>query len=226
MAWWIRVTLAVELGALTSIGVAWYLALRDEWSFTFTHSISVNIAAAGKPVHIGHGSVSDQYRPGFRRIVIAAQSGTLNALVAERISADMLGTDRTPGYAAGLEPVQRPQRPLWFAWVPRPREGEEGIVSVSGRAAGWPLLCVGSSRIERGGGTPVESAGAVAVVPKSWYSRASSSDPDVGAVMLIPIWSGLVVDAAVYSVPWAMVVLGVPARVGMAKTGIVWGVWV
>ncbi len=202
--------LALALGTLTTVGIAWWLALRSQDSYTFGHIVGVNTAPQGRAEYQGSFRVTDEYRPGFRRIEVRAMGTPLNALLANRVAADLEMADRTPAYAL-MQPVQSPQRPHWFSWVPRPGPADGAVDALSGRACGWPWYCLGSTRVHRSVEAAPRVSAAFSIVSASAYTTTSGSDPDRGAVPLMPIWPGFAGNVAVFSLPWVAVFFGAPA---------------
>ena len=198
------------LGLLTSIGLSWYLALRPVWTFTFTPQIGVNTAPSGSPPYQSNFSFSDEYRPGFRRLTVRASSTALIALAVDRVKEYLAAADRTPAYKLG-GPVQLPQRPLWFSWLPTYADDALPLNETSARASGWPWLCMSSTRVLSAASSQPHIRGVLPLFSTTSYPAGFSSDPDCGAAPLIPIWSGLAADTALFTLPWLLLCLGIPA---------------
>ncbi len=203
-----RLMLAISLGLVTTITIAWWLALRGQQSFTFTHMVSINIRPEGVRSYTDACSVTDEYRPGFRRIEISKMGTPINALIWSRVDAELEGTDLTPGYGSGMMPSQPAQRPRLFAWVPRPSDALVTIDAASGRACGWPWLCLYSTRVRDTGATGDRVRGALSLLAPSAYSGTSSTDPDRGSVPMLPIWSRLALNITLWSLAWGIAIFG------------------
>ena len=199
-----RAALALLLGLLTSIAVAWYFALRSGTSYTFVQDIGVYMRPEGG---LAWYDVSDEYRPGFRRIEIKAISEAITPAVASSIRSQLDDTDFNPHDPRGVHPSQRP---LWFAWVPEVSAVDPPMKIVAARAAGWPWLCMSSTRTQEANAAAPVVRGARPVIPATFYKTAAS-DPDRGALPLIPIWPGLIANTLLYASPWLLLMLIVPA---------------
>lgn len=207
-----RPAIALALGATTAVGLAWYLALRPVRTYTFTHMIGVNIAPQEQRTYQANFTFTDEYRPGFRRILVRTTGSPMNDLIVARIAAELASVDHTPDYSyTGGTPVQRPQRPGWFSWLPRRASDGLPFDEVSARASGWPWLCLCSVRERSAGNSTARIRGSLPIVSVASYPAGFGSDPDLGAAPLIPIWAGLAGNAAVFALPWLGVLVVVPA---------------
>jgi hypothetical protein len=203
----ILAAISLAVGFATSVGVSWSLALWPEQTFTFTHGIEVNTAPVGSRAYSDRLTFIDEYRPGFRRVT--AGNTPLSRVVVDRIADKLASVDHTPLDPWNID-VQRPQRPLWFVWLPRSADDGQILDETSARAAGWPWLCLCSTRVRSGGNPAAHIRGALPIVPPSSYRTRIRTDPDLGTVPLLPIWSGLAADTGVFALPW-LVILGVPS---------------
>ena len=201
-----RLMLAIALGLVTTITIAWWLSLRGQQSFTYTHVVSINIRPEGVRSYLDACRVTDEYRPGFRRIEILKMGTPINALIWSRVDAELEGTDLTPGYGSGMMPSQPAQRPRLFAWVPRPSDALGTIDAASGRACGWPWLCLYSTRVRDTGAASDHVRGAVSLLAPGAYTGTSSSDPECGSVPVLPIWSGLALNVSLCSLAWGFAI--------------------
>lgn len=201
-----RTTIALCIGLLTSIAVAWYFALRPDHSLTSVHGIGVNVSPEGLPSLQANYDLDDEYRPGFRRIEIAASSTPITPLAASRVRAELEAHDLNPHETGGMHPSQRPR---WFGWVPFVAAGDPPMKRVSARAAGWPWLCMKSTFVQETAAVPI-LRGALPLIPETAYKTAAT-DPDRGALPLLPIWPGLLANTLLYAAPWLLLMLIVPA---------------
>ena len=166
----------------------------------------MNAHAEGEPEWHASYKVSDEYRPGFRRIEIEASSKPITPIVSARVKTQLSEGDFDPHEVGS----QRSQRALWFAWVPTASSDDPPMKLLAGRAAGWPFLCMSSTRIQPEGAPSPYIRGAAPVLSASAY-RTHASDPDRGALPLIPIWPGLLANTAIFAVPWLLLALTIPA---------------
>lgn len=80
---------------------------------------------------------------------------------------------------------------------------------VSARAAGWPWLCMSSTRTQEADAAAPVVRGARPLIPATIYKTAAS-DPDRGALPLIPIWPGLLANTAAFALFWLLVLFAIP----------------
>ncbi len=208
----VRAAAALTLGLLISVGLAWWLTLRPQTTYTMNHRVGVNSAPDGQPGFRSNFGLADEYRPGYRRIAITADAEPIDALVTQRILADLAANDRTPHYPNG-GPSQTPQRPFWPTWVPQPSAGGPAYRETSGRAAGWPWPCLHSTRTQTTDQSAPRSSGSLRLLESTQYTTRGSysSDPERGSVPLLPIWPGLIGNTVIFAAPWALLFFGAPA---------------
>lgn len=195
-----RVFVSILLGLLTSAAVAWAIALADIQTYTFVHSVRVNIAPEEDPTYIARFDFADEYRPAFTRVELASQGPerAFDRVAAERVFAALRAKAEGPPpiWTAELYP---PRHPEWPSWLPLPPAGERYTVW-SARAAGWPMLCLCSRTTTTIDGR-TRTRGAIRVVATSAYKNPLR-DREAGMLPLLPAWPGLAVNSALYGSAW------------------------
>jgi hypothetical protein len=191
---------------MNAVGVAWFFALSAEGSRTFGHMLSANSSPAGQPSYSSGFWFHDEFRRGFRRLAVEPLKRPITPVVAERLRAELAATDHSP---SDMGPFA--QRACWYAWLPFPRDNDPPMVLLSARASGWPCLCMSSRRTQKADASQPEVHGALPVLAASSYTTFST-DPDRGALPLIPIWPGFLANTALYAIPWTLLLGFGPAR--------------
>lgn len=80
--------------------------------------------------------------------------------------------------------------PSWMGW---PRAGDEPLTEWETAAAGWPVRCMVSHRVGRGGTAEIRGA----------LSVRSGVEWPAGSLPLRPYWPGLAINTALYGLtPW------------------------
>ena len=206
-AWVARCGGCIVLGLVTSVAVAWWIALEHKPVFTFVHSPSLNIAPPDKPSYHWFFDFKDAYRPNLTRVECGNNPGptekhTIDARLAAviREKVNTIPDPATRGAGGGLYPYRAPQWPAWLR-LPSP---DASVLSASARAAGWPSLCLSQHSWVHADGT-AESRGSLRVRDFKIYTR--SYDPDAGTVPLLPVWPGLLANTAVFAGGWFAAVI-------------------
>jgi hypothetical protein len=198
--------LCVVLGLLTSVGVAWGVALQRKQVFTFGHMVNIDISPAGERFYGWSFDFKDSYRPALTRVELGNNPGTrstrtvlIDNHIAQRaqtaIAKLRVREDRKLPHPNILYPERDPQ---WPSWLRLPLQ-DERFVSMSARASGWPWLCLVHRSFENEDGTR-RSRGGLRVRGSGHY--VNIMDPDAGMVPLLPVWPGLVANTAVFSGAW------------------------
>jgi hypothetical protein len=196
--------------------VAWWLALTAVQTFTFTDRPSINIAPEGSPWYTSSLDFADERRRGFARVELRAGNGgpaSFGTLIARRVAAaleaDAGKVDWQARYAGNKWLLSTARDPRWPSWVRLPPDDGTQYISWSGRAAGWPELCL-CSRSWMSAAPPMRVVSGLAVVfGASHYGSKViwSADPDRGSIPLIPIWRGLAINAAIFGAAWIPVLV-------------------
>ncbi len=151
----------------------------------------------------------DEYRPGFSRAELRAGNGALasfDGLIASR-SATWL-SEHSGKWPATIGPTLWPQRdPLWPEWLGLPANDGTQYAAWSARAVGWPALCLCSRTRVATTGTQTVTGSLQVLGPAHYAGRVTPSDPGLGSIPLLPIWRGLAIDGAMFSVAWAAVLV-------------------
>ncbi|MFM9994743.1 MAG: hypothetical protein ACKVU4_02955 [Phycisphaerales bacterium] len=221
-----RFAISVLLGILTTIAVAWTLAL---WSAPAdSGSMGTGIASPAveiipSPYH--RLCFEQEARPGVRWTQFSVGTRTpgewgmkwasLAGMDAGPETWHMTRTDM-PAIRAALDSFPAAQRdPFvleWARWMPPVSGGpDDQIVTWGARAAGWPMLCLRSVSCARSTDAALTWSWSLQIRPASAYTGLLLRDPATGSVPLLPDPLGFTVNTGVYAAAWFTLLCGFSA---------------
>lgn len=221
-----RAAISVGLGILTTIAVAWTLALWSapaEWFGSGMGIVSPAVEIIPAPYH--RVCIEQEARPGLHWTQFAVGTRTPGEWGIKW--AALAGMDPGPetwhltradmplicaALAAFPTPQREPFRLLWPRWMPPISGGpDDRIVTWGARAAGWPMLCLRSVSCARTTDAALTWSWSLPIRPASAYAGLLLRDPATGSVPLLPDPIGFTVNTSVYATAWFTLLCGFSA---------------
>jgi hypothetical protein len=211
---------AILLGALTTIAVAWCLALaptRRQWSLSGMPLDPPPLSASTRDLNIEHErGPGDEWA---QLVIVMMQDGVLpdGTKCIERAGTyaslgPILRTDPSwridretaPDIYGAIESFPHPRWPYWLPPIPaRPR----GLLSYGARATGWPLKSMRSvSRLDSIGGE-LRWSGSLRVRPRTAYRIQAARGPQLGCIPLFPVPLAFAEDTLLFAGIWSLPLL-------------------
>jgi hypothetical protein len=224
-----RAIIAIVLGALTTIAVAWFLALAPaarRWTGAAA-SLDVPDVSPARFFDIEYErSRTDEW---FQLSVKVFEESTfpsgekyLGAMPAYATLGPILSIEPPWRFTAAISPAVREalaafpyppgssQRaagrgyPRWPGWLPPIPDSSKGLLSYGGRATGWPLKSMRSlSHLDSISGELVWS-GSLRVRPRSAYKVQAARGPQLGCIPLFPVPVAFAADSLLFGALWSV----------------------
>lgn len=214
-----RLFLALALGAVTTVVVAWACALAAPSTAAWYTTLNINEHGAqparwlnvqqdqrgGRQllqlrIQYAIGPTNEDWRmtPGLRRDIEDAMDSYPEARGGSSEAMRDL-------YAAGggMGPSGWPRWPGWLPGIP---DVPGGLATFSGRAAGWPLPALRSTAVSMDPGLPARWSWSWRLLTADHYQ--SPADPQMGAVPLAPIPLNFLADSLLFGGAWWLMMLG------------------
>lgn len=192
---WVDVLSSVVAGMTLTVGVAWWLSLRDVLTELANHSAIIEVRRDGPEASTDVVVVEAIARDGFRAYALRTHRHSqahISRLIAERVRLS-IQTEPVPSFG-NLHPGTAAAYPQWLG-VPQSSDSDRDVWGA--RAVGWPMLAM-YSRFDRLRGGSERSIGSVRVLAAASYSVLTANDPERGRIPLIPLWPGFAVNTAAF----------------------------
>jgi hypothetical protein len=212
-----RATLGLALGILTTIVVAWALAL---WPIP-AHSMGSGTAIANpsseaieSPLH--RLCMEEEGRLGLCWIQFSVGTRTPGVYGIKWASLQGMSPDPEtwhftradmPLILKALAEFPGAARhdlfaPRWPRWLPPlGTDPDDRLVTWGARAAGWPMLCLRSVSRASANDPALSWSWSITLVPSTAYTNIR--DPAMGSIPLLPEPLGFTVNTALYSAAWS-----------------------
>jgi hypothetical protein len=201
----VAIAAALGLGAATSVAVAWALALRPPRNWTDVTSV-LHVPPQGDRTRPLSGYFNRAQGTGFDVVqIVVSVPGVLSSE-----ETDLRGALDEMRKTGGLDAQSPPL--IWPAWLP-PLEPVEQLryTRWTARITGWPMPCLKSRTYMCSDRPGTQEVGAIRLQPIPAPTTRIVDDPGAGSVPLIPLLPGMLVDAAVFAIPWMLILLAAPA---------------
>lgn len=221
-----RVAIVLTLGVVTTIAVAWVLALwsaKGDSLGSGTVLAKPTIQLISSPLH--RLCVEQEARTGLHWTQFTVGTRTpvewgikwnsLGGMIPDPETWHMARADM-PAIRAALIGFPFPQasefRLTWPRWLPpMPGQPNDAFIAWGARAAGWPMLCLRSVSYARSTDAALTWSWSLPIRPASAYTGLFLRDPATGSVPLLPDALGFTVNTGVYAAAWFTLLCGLSA---------------
>jgi hypothetical protein len=222
----LRIALAFLLGAITTIAIAWTVALappKRQWfqvGFPLDHTSSPLQLLTIEQEHSGglrwfqasvNGWEGNAPIPAWYSLPWAAlqhESWRLRdrdiPLARRQLRAFVSPGQSTGGWNTSDGDLM--DWPLWLPSIGRP----EGYLSYGGRAAGWPFLTMRSISTLQTLNDELRWRGSFRILPTTNYPPPRTRDPQAGCIPLFPIPLNFAASTLLFASPWLFLFFAPP----------------